>query len=52
MSESEKDNKGCFGTILILVGIFGVLASFDNDAPGWIEYLGVLIPIGYLVYSS
>jgi hypothetical protein len=52
MSEEQRDNKGCLGVILILVGIFGVLASFDNDAPGGIEYLGLLIPIGYLTYTS
>ena len=52
MSESEKDNKGCFGAILIIVGILGFLLSFDKDAPGWIEYLALLIPIGYLTYSS
>ncbi len=52
MSEQEKDKKGCLGAILIILGVIGVLASFDKGAPEWIEFLGVLIPIGYLTYTS
>lgn len=52
MSEQERDSQGCLGAILIIVGIFGFLLSFYKNAPEGIEYLGLLIPFGYLTYTS
>ena len=50
MSEQERDNKGCLGVILMIVGFFGILMWLFSGQE-YLEYLGILIPIGYLTYT-
>jgi hypothetical protein len=51
MSNKGLDKQGCFGGALMAIGIIGLLIGIFSGHES-VAYLGILIPLGYLIYSQ
>jgi hypothetical protein len=51
MSEQEIDKQGCFGGALMGIAVLGLLLGIFSGHES-VAYLGILIPVGYLINTN